>query len=364
MQDLRELEDFAATEAALNKALEGAASVVRSSAVVRLPADAGAWLATGLHVLAGQEVTLLSRGVLWLSREHGMGVQGKLALWYRLGDGPIAKALGATTTFVADKDGPLWLINHLAGQWDDVEGNFDPSYQAGGGALSVGAVIWAASARAGLEKLALRDGTGLASDELERLDAARPAPAGWRPLWRVGETSIFCDAPQNGGPARILCRCAEDAGIIKYALDLPLGEATRLAWAWRVDELPSPVAEDQAPTHDYLSIAVEFENGQDLTYIWSSVLAPETSFRCPLPWWDKRETHVVVRSGQEELGRWLEEERSVLADYRRAVGGPDPARIVGVWLIAVSAFQRRRGSCDYARIRLEGGGADVLIGPR
>ncbi|MDC6711173.1 DUF3047 domain-containing protein, partial [Leclercia adecarboxylata] len=106
------------------------------------------------------------------------------------------------------------------------------------------------------------------------------------------------------------------------------------------------------PTHDYLSIAVEFENGLDLTYLWSSSLPVGTHFRCPLPSWDQRETHWVVRSGAAELGRWLDEKRPILEDYRAAIGGPDPARVVAVWLIAVSLFQRDVGDCAYAGIAL------------
>jgi hypothetical protein len=52
----------------------------------------------------------------------------------------------------------------------------------------------------------------------------------------------------------------------------------------------------------YLSIAVEFENGQDLTYYWSAALPEETAYRCPLPWWDRHETHIAMRSGSAGLG--------------------------------------------------------------
>jgi hypothetical protein len=44
----------------------------------------------------------------------------------------------------------------------------------------------------------------------------------------------------------------------------------------------------------------------------------------------------------------------VRADYARAVGDP-PQRIVRVWLIAVSVFQRGEGICDYADIELVDG---------
>ena len=131
---------------------------------------------------------------------------------------------------------------------------------------------------------------------------------------------------------------------------------TRLRWRWRVDALPSAVAEDSLPTHDYLSIAVEFDNGLDLTYMWSASLSVGTVFPCPLPNWDQRETHAVVRSGTAELGQWLDEERDVHADYTAMIApgasAPAPTRIVRVWLIAVSLFQKGEGACRFAAIHL------------
>ena len=126
--------------------------------------------------------------------------------------------------------------------------------------------------------------------------------------------------------------------------------------------MPSKRREDTLPTHDYLSIAVEFENGRDLTYMWSAALPEGKVFQCPLPWWDKRETHQVVRSDLAKLGVWLEEEQSVLNDYERAIGGVLPKRITGIWLIAVSVFQKGRGTCSFARIRLKSATGEVLSG--
>ncbi|MGE3541193.1 MAG: DUF3047 domain-containing protein [Candidatus Tectimicrobiota bacterium] len=109
-----------------------------------------------------------------------------------------------------------------------------------------------------------------------------------------------------------------------------------------------------------LSIAVEFENGQDLSYFWSAALPPETGFRCPIPTWQGRETHIVVRSGPNGLGHWWQEERSLYADYLRWIG-PPPVRIVRVWLIAASVFQRQEGQCEYGTIELRAGATVVTV---
>ena len=118
-----------------------------------------------------------------------------------------------------------------------------------------------------------------------------------------------------------------------------------------VSALPSRLPEDEARSHDYLSIAVEFENGRDITYCWSWGLPVNHGFWCPLPTWRDREFHVVIRSGEECLGHWLSERRNIYEDYRLYMGSP-PERIVRVWLIASSRWQRLRGEMQIRKILL------------
>ena len=107
-----------------------------------------------------------------------------------------------------------------------------------------------------------------------------------------------------------------------------------------------------ATTHDYISVAILFDNGQDMSYVWSSELAEGTVFRCPLPDSNARETHLVIRSDPSEIGQWLREERNISADYERYIGGPMPKRITQVWLIANTAFQGGTGTARVANISI------------
>ena len=77
------------------------------------------------------------------------------------------------------------------------------------------------------------------------------------------------------GTAVIRCQCDNDAMILQRSLEAPFTPDTRLRWSWKVESLPSARAEDSLATHDYLSLAVEFDNGQDLSYLWSAALEPE-----------------------------------------------------------------------------------------
>ena len=184
------------------------------------------------------------------------------------------------------------------------------------------------------------------------------APAGWSFLPEVaayGGGNIFHVRARaaRGEPARqmqVVTR--QNAAILTHDAEVPVTDATTLKWRWNFRQIPSALPEINAANHDYISIAVKFDNGQDLTYMWSAVLPAGTGFHCPLPGWEHRETHVVIHSGEKDLGRWLAEERPVLADYKKNIDGPPPGRITQVWLIANSFIQKGRGAASFGDISL------------
>lgn len=347
------------------QAITAAAGSLQRYAIVEVAADSAGWIDSGVELRGGESVSLLSAGSAGLAGNDAVSFEAQTLLWHRIRPGgTIAKFPAATTTFTAGAAGRLELVVNFPGAWIDPAGGLAPDWprQAAAGAFTVVVLVWKGAAADGLGVLAAADRSGAAAAERARVLAPARLPRGWQPLWRVGETEVYTEIAA-AGHQHIACRCCGDGGIIKYPVDLPLDDSTRLAWNWRMIALPSQLKEDVMTAHDYLSIAVEFDNGQDLSYIWSSGLPAGAHFRCPLPWWDKRETHQVVRSGEGELGRWLEQEQPVLADYRRAVGGALPRRIVGIWLIAVAILQRRRGECEYRNIELRSAGGTMAIDP-
>ena len=92
----------------------------------------------------------------------------------------------------------------------------------------------------------------------------------------------------------------------------------------------------------------------------TGALPVATGYDCPLPNWRGIEFHVVVRSGAAGLGQWQQQQRNLYQDYKHYMGEP-PARIVRVWLIANSVFQRKTGSCDYADIVLHNDKSTVQL---
>jgi len=335
---------------------------------VELPADEVPWRDTGLDVTAGDALTWLASGRVYLSKLLDIYVEPAFQLWCRIGgEGPVFRGTRATNTFVAQQSGRVWLASYFPGEWTDVRGGLKATaadYAKASGGMSVLLLRWQrdVDAPASIRATArLSSVPGLVLAEAHRLDEPVPPPEHWEYLWYLGAGEIYRPAVLADGRASIGCHTHRDVGILRRDAHLPLEPGTKLNWSWRVDTLPTDLPEDTLPSHDYLSIAVEFDDGQDITYYWSSSLPVGKVYRCPLPTWKDKETHVVQRSGAAELGRWLDEERDLYEDYRRIIGGP-AKHVVRVWLIANSLFQRGHGRCEYAGIRLAGpsGTHDVL----
>lgn len=336
---------------------------------ITLDSSHAPWRDSGIALTAGQAVSYFVRGATRLKALHAIRVPARFQLWVRVGGGEVSRGTRDSHSFVAACDGPLQLGSYFPGEWTSRHGDNgvpDAAYDLVEGALEVLVIAWApgVDAARGIAALARLD-ERLAEAEATRLAAAPAAPGGWDYLWYLGPSETF-HAGHDGAASCIACTTQADAAILHHDADLPLVPDTRLTWRWCVDALPSELAEDSLPTHDYLSIAVEFDNGLDLTYMWSASLPPGTVFRCPLPNWDQRETHAVVRSGHSELGQWLSEERDVFADYQTMIaptaGAPAPTRVLRVWLIAVSLFQRGAGACRFADIALANAAGRRAIG--
>ncbi len=314
----------------------------------------GDWLDTGIDLAAGESVSLTADGMVWLAKAFDVGFGPGVGLWYRVGDAPLRKLSAPSALIDSGAGGRLRLSTKPPGEFADRQGRFEAqlSRKPLKGGYTVAVLRWPAQAGAALAQATALEPSLFAPLQAQLQSPIRP-PAGWHYLWRLGEGAIFrADTAQAG---RICCHTHADVGILQYPVDHGLDGDSRLSWRWCVDQLPSALPEHTAPTHDYLSIAVEFDNGLDLTYLWSVSLPEDTIFQCPLPWWDQRETHWVIRSGTEALGQWLAESRPILSDYRRAIGGPDPKRVVAVWLIANTAFQRGEGRCSYEAIQVASG---------
>ena len=358
-----DLEEF---QSEMERLLSAApAELIRDHCWVTLSARQPPWLATGMVLEAGDEVTYFAEGRVYANRLLDIYVQPSLQLWCRIGErGDIFRGTRASHSFVAATAGELMLGNYFPNDWTDLKGSRkqdDSVYKEVSGALRVLVVRWSGPCAASLGSLrAGGDPRGRIQTELERIQAGDTTPPGWHYLWHLGPAEIYQTGTEEAGRACIHCRTHGDVGILQKEVNLPLEEDTEISWRWCIDQLPSTIREDTLPSHDYLSLAVEFDNGRDITYYWSATLPEGAGYDCPLPNWNGIEYHVVVRSGPAGLGSWQDERRSLRADYRKYMGEP-PARIVRVWLIANSIFQRSPGDCRYTDIVIHAGGRETRV---
>jgi hypothetical protein len=331
-----------------------AATVAADARLVRVPVNRPPWTPTSLTVTNGEDVSWLAWGSPHLLWPLSAALRPRLVLRGRVGDGVPQEGARDTVTFRADRTGELWLGSVYPGELQ-ADGTITTDripYRAMSGTLSAVVARWAPGSdpQHALESIAGRDRSGLCAAEAARLGSPPAPPKGWDTHPLAGREQAFF--PTGTG---ITVNAGWTSAIIRHPADMTLTPSLRLRWSWRVDTLPSRLPEDTALTHDYLSVAVESDDGQDLTWYWSCCLPEGFSYRCPLPHWRRRETHVVVRTGTAHLGRWLDQERPVLADHQAAIGGPAPSRVVRAWLIAQTVPQAGHAAGEFSRIELADG---------
>ncbi|MBL4764790.1 MAG: DUF3047 domain-containing protein [Colwellia sp.] len=337
---------------------KASADIVRSVNFSITPNDLP-WSQQLGKIEAGQSVTFLLSGRWWILKEHNYWVDPGVAFYARISGGTLYNAANNTGTMLADRDGTL-EIARTVGQFKNAKGELFPSeeqYKAAEGLIEGIAIIWQADALDGLSQLsAAGDVDGLILAELNRINYQKLLPTGWHYMYMFGDSGIFSE----GSNGELQCNTHKNVGILQYAINAPLTADLKLDWQWLVDKLPSQVAEDQILTHDYLSIAVEFDDGKDITYMWSAELPEGSVFQCPLPRWAEYETHIVQRSGKKFMGKKVKESRNIYNDYQEHIGG-SANYITRIWLIANTVFMRGTGRCSYSDILLTQNGQKTKI---
>ena len=315
----------------------------------------GGWQATGVTLDEGDAVGLFGTGEF---DADGVVFQPRHLLFFRIGtDGPATNVSADQEVFSADASGELFVTLRPPGvYWSDRHGSFPPEFSQAAAVpvdFNVHVVSLGQDARKGLEALVtLGDATAVKA--LQTLDEKKVLPPGFEHLWYLSRADVW-QSDRVDGKGAISAATLGDYSIVRKELDLPLTSTTELFYQARYDALPAAGPETEAAFHDYLSVALEFDNGQDLTWMRSVSLPVESHFRCPLPWWDTRETHFVVASGEEGLGEWTNHRRNVLADYTAAVPGAAPTRIVGVWFIGVSIAGGKPAAATFADVAIVDG---------
>ncbi len=332
-------------------------NVIASQSEVTFSNSHDGWKSTGLELSSGDEATIFASGAINMGL--AIPIEPRMYLWARIGnEGHVFNLKTNSHSFKADRDGMLQLaIRPLGLYWDQRSGDFPddfggvPSYPL---KASAETIVWAGTAKEDLAKLKGSD-SGKYGQALENIAREKPLPAGFQYLWYLGQSNVFSPYSEAGRKG-IVAHETDDAGIVKKPLDIELTSSTKLDFEWLYSKHRALGPETDPQFHDYMSIAIEFDNGQDITWIWSNHLKPGQSFTCPLPWWDQRETHIVLQQGDKGLGQWHRHSRRIAADYAMSVGGELPKRITGIWFINAGLFGGHQGTATFANAQISDGG--------
>lgn len=328
-----------------------------------------------MNLKVSDNVTMIIRGKKWLSRALNLSFNAPLATWAKIGeDGLIFRGSRNTNTFVSNRKGSLRLKIYPGERWVDSSGKYLGEPQKinpdAGGGVTVAIIQWGSTTevKSVLERLVEYDpNIQWAKAELARQKNQKMPPKGWQNIWEIGTSEVFSemrgDATKKSPRNVIELNMHDDinGAIIEKEASMDLTPQTVLSWKWMATELPSNVAENTLASHDYMSIAVKFDNGKDLTFFWSSELAVDKSFHCPLLGWDYHETHVVACTGKHDLNKWLNEEKNIFEYYKTAIGEPLPKKITHVWLIGVGIFQHNRGVSQFGEIVLKNSETKIQV---
>ena len=164
----------------------------------------------------------------------------------------------------------------------------------------------------------------------------RPYPLGTRGIpgeWKGqnwGKPAYDLEVVSDNGQRVLRLRSKGETSTISRDLKggVDLDETAVLEWSWKVITLPTGGNACQKSTDDeaaqiYVAWlrSPEAVRSRIIGYVWDSSAAAGTictSQKTPTV------TYVVLRSGSDELGKWITERRNVVEDFRKIYGeAPD-----------------------------------------
>jgi len=183
---------------------------------------------------------------------------------------------------------------------------------------------------------------------------------GWREHWQ--EKSLFTRPTiyraVTDGDRLVLHASSQQAhaGLLRQ-IDIPAPESARLRWSWKVRQALDAAADERSRAGDDFTarVFVVFETSfiplrtRAINYVWASREPVGAIFPSP---YTANVAMFVVRSGNVDAGRWCDESRDVLADYRKFFGR-SPEKISAVAVLVDTDNTGREAEAWFAGLSLE-----------
>lgn len=201
--------------------------------------------------------------------------------------------------------------------------------------------------------LALSSAYGQAYGEsvIGRFSAGDWQDQGWQRKEFSGQTTYTL---KKDGARQALHAESRAAGSGLYReISIDLRRTPYLNWSWRVDNVLTDNDEktksgDDFPARVYVVVSggALFWKTRALVYVWSSHQPVNSAWHNPFT---DNSRLIAVRSGRQELGRWLTEKRNIRADFKRLYGA-DIDRIDAVAIMTDTDNSGQSASAWYGDI--------------
>lgn len=181
---------------------------------------------------------------------------------------------------------------------------------------------------------------------------ASEIPKGWTlKVWQ-GHPDVRLVGGENG--KQVLRMRSDKAAVSIYReIKLDLKSFPILNWRWKVTKLPRNAdARDNKRDDQAAGVYVIFPrfptfiNSQLIGYVWDTTVPAGTILKSRK---NPMVHYIVVRSGVDNLDKWLTEKRNVLEDYHK-VFGKEPPKVGGVSLMIDTDDTRSEAESYFARI--------------
>lgn len=201
--------------------------------------------------------------------------------------------------------------------------------------------------------------------------ALRPAqkssmqlPKGWAlKVWH-GRADIRLIQDENRHANVLRLRSKKASVSIYREVKLDLEKFPVLSWKWKVTKLPEGAdarkleSDDQAAgVYVVFPRFPSFINSRFIGYIWETSVPEGTILRSRK---NPMVHYIVVRSGVDDLGKWITERRNVLEDYRRVFGTEAP-KVGGIALMIDTDDTLSDAESYFAKVEFEGQASRVSV---
>ena len=216
-----------------------------------------------------------------------------------------------------------------------------------------------------------------ASASLVNSDAgtlSNPDTVKWRHCAFPGKKSTRYRAVRLDGRDAVVGESDSAASMLRQQLRVEPSALGKLSFSWKVPKMISGADMTQRDSDDSpVRVLLAFEGDRSkfsaknamlselalaltgeplpyatLMYVWGTHSAPESVVINPRT---DRIRKLVLESGPERLGRWLDYERDIRADYEKAFGEA-PGALVGVAIMTDSDNTRQKATAWYGPVSL------------